>query len=208
MEREDLTKRQTEILRFILGEVRGHGYPPSVREIGKAVGLSSSSTVHAHLRNLEKKGYLVRGPALPRAIGVVKDQGGTYGGESQHVREVPLVGRIAAGEPLLAEENIEEYIPLPVDFVGDKDSFMLRVQGDSMIEAGIMDGDFVVVRSQKTVENGEIAAVMIEDSATVKRFYREKNQFRLMPENRSMSPIITKEASVIGKIIAVLRRVN
>lgn len=208
MERDDLTKRQKEILRFILGEVRRHGYPPSVREIGQAVGLSSSSTVHAHLTNLEKKGYLVRGQALPRAIGVVKDQGGTYSGGGQHVREIPLVGRISAGEPLLAEENIEEYIPLPADFAGDKESFMLRVQGESMIEAGIMDGDFVVVRSQKTVENGEIAAIMIDDSATVKRFYKEKNQFRLMPENRAMSPIITKEAQVIGKIIAVLRRVN
>ncbi len=208
MEKDKLTKRQKEILRFIIGEVRKNGYPPSVREIGQAVGLSSSSTVHAHLTNLEKKGYLKRGQALPRAIGVVKEQGDAYTPDSRKVTEVPLVGRIAAGEPLLAEENVEEYIPLPPEFTRDRDCFMLRVAGDSMIEAGILDGDYVVVRNQSTVENGEIAAVMIEDSATVKRFYKERTQFRLEPANSAMKPILTKEASVLGKIVAVLRRVD
>lgn len=208
MEKDKLTKRQKEILRFIISEVRKHGYPPSVREIGTAVGLSSSSTVHAHLTNLEKKGYLKRGQALPRAIGVVKDQGVTYTPDSRKVTEVPLVGRIAAGEPLLAEENIEEYIPLPPEFTRDRDCFMLRVAGDSMINAGILNGDYVVVRKQATVDNGEIAAVLVEDSATVKRFYKERTQYRLQPENDSMAPILTKEASVLGKIVAVMRRVD
>ncbi len=208
MEQDKLTKRQKEILKFIIGEVRLHGYPPSVREIGSAVGLSSSSTVHAHLTNLERKGYLKRGQALPRAIGVLKDQGGGVAHDSGRVRDIPLLGRIAAGQPLLAEENIEEYIPLPADFAGDSESFLLQVQGESMIEAGIMDGDYVVVRRQDVVENGEIAAVLMDDSATVKRFYKERNQYRLMPENRTMSPIITKEAAVLGKVIAVLRHVN
>lgn len=208
MEQDKLTKRQKEILRFIIDEVRRHGYPPSVREIGQAVGLSSSSTVHAHLTNLERKGYLKRGQALPRAIGVLKDQGGAMAPDGGRIRDIPLLGRIAAGEPLLAEENIEEYIPLPADFAGDQESFLLQVRGESMIEAGILDGDYVVVRRQETVENGEIAAVLLDDSATVKRFYKERNQYRLMPENRAMSPIITKEAAVLGKVIAVLRHVN
>jgi len=206
MKQEGLTKRQKEILRFIISEVRKHGYPPSVREIGQAVGLSSSSTVHAHLTNLEKKGYLKRGEALPRAIGVLRDQGGAARPETRSLRDVPLLGRIAAGEPLLAEENIEEYLPLPTEFAGDRESFMLQVAGESMIDAGILDGDYVVVSRQPSVENGEIAAVMIDDSATVKRFYKDRNQFRLMPENSAMSPIITKEATVLGKVIAVLRR--
>ena len=206
MSSDTLTKRQKEILRFIISEVRAHGYPPSVREIGHAVGLSSSSTVHAHLRNLENKGYLKRGEALPRAIGVLKDQGGTVRQTRRDIVDIPLVGRIAAGEPLLAEENIEEYVPLPAEFTSGDDSFMLSVSGDSMIEAGIMDGDFVVIQPQSTVDNGEIAAVMIDDSATVKRFYKDKNQFRLVPENRTMSPILTKEAAVLGKVVAVLRR--
>ena len=208
MEQAKLTKRQKEIMRFIISEVRKRGYPPSVREIGQAVGLSSSSTVHAHLTNLEKKGYLKRGTALPRAIGVLKDQGGAVTPETGRVRAVPLVGRIAAGEPLLAEENIEEYIPLPTDFTGDRETFLLQVKGESMIEAGILDGDYVVIRRQPTVDNGEIAAVMVDDSATVKRFYKERTQIRLMPENRNMSPIITKQASILGKVVAVLRRVR
>lgn len=208
MEKDKLTVRQKEILRYIIDEVRRNGYPPSVREIGQAVGLSSSSTVHAHLTNLEKKGYLKRGQALPRAIGIVKDQSGAMTPDKRRVFEVPLVGRIAAGEPLLAEENIEEYIPLPAEFAREEESFMLRVVGESMIDAGIMDGDYVVVRKQPTVNNGEIAAVMVEDSATVKRFYKERTQIRLQPENRTMQPILTKQASVLGRVIAVLRRID
>jgi repressor LexA len=204
--RQELSKRQKEILRFILSEVRKKGYPPSVREIGKAIGLSSSSTVHAHLSNLEKKGYLKRGQALPRAIEVLRPRPGATVPGYKRVSSVPLVGRIAAGEPVLAEENIEDYFPLPTDFVGEGPSFLLRVKGDSMIEAGIFDGDYVVVRKQPTVENGEIAAVLLEDEATVKRFYKEKDKIRLQPENPSMEPILTREALVLGKVIAVLRR--
>lgn len=206
MDKDKLSPRQKEILRFILSEVRKRGYPPSVREIGKAVGLSSSSTVHAHLSNLEKKGYLKRGQALPRAIEVIKPKTAPPLAEHKTLVSVPLVGQIAAGEPLLAEENIEDYVPLPTEFTGEGTTFMLRVKGDSMIEAGIFDGDYVVVRKQETAENGEIAAVLMEDEATVKRFFKERNQIRLQPENPSMSPIITKEATVLGKVIAVLRR--
>lgn len=206
MDKEKLSPRQKEILRFILSEVRKKGYPPSVREIGRSVGLSSSSTVHAHLANLERKGYLKRGQALPRAIEVLRPSGAPARAESKNLVSVPLVGQIAAGEPLLAEENIEDYLPLPTEFTGSGDNFMLRVTGDSMIEAGIFDGDYVVVRKQNTVENGDIAAVMIEDEATVKRFFRERSQIRLQPENPSMEPILTKEAVVLGKIVAVLRR--
>jgi repressor LexA len=207
MEKTALSKRQKEILRYIISEVRKHGYPPSVREIGQAVGLSSSSTVHAHLKNLEKKGYLKRGEALPRAIGILKDQGGAVRRERRDVIEIPFVGRIAAGEPLLAEENIEDYVPLPLEFAGGDESFMLQVNGESMIDVGIMDGDYVVIKPQQSVENGEIAAVMIDDSATIKRFYRDRNQFRLVPENKTMDPIITKEADVLGRVVAVLRHV-
>lgn len=205
-DKEKLTKRQREILRYILSEVRRRGYPPSVREIGKAVGLSSSSTVHAHLNNLERKGYLRRGQSLPRAIEVLQSQRSTILPEYKKMTNVPLVGQIAAGEPLLAEENIEDYMPLPADFVGESGAFMLRVKGDSMINAGILDNDYVIVQEQATVDNGEVAAVLIEDEATIKRFFREPNQIRLQPENDLLQPIITKEAVVLGRVIAVLRR--
>jgi repressor LexA len=207
MEKEQLSRRQREILRYILSEVRKRGYPPSVREIGKAVGLSSSSTVHAHLNNLERKGYLKRGQALPRAIEVLQTEQGGLVPDYKNMVSIPLVGRIAAGEPLLAEENIDDYMPLPVDIVGDRSVFMLRVKGSSMINAGILDNDYVVVRKQTEVENGQIAAVLIEDEATIKRFYKERSQIRLQPENPEMQPIITKEAAVLGKVVAVLRRI-
>lgn len=206
MAQAELSKRQKEILRYILTEVRRRGYPPSVREIGKAVGLSSSSTVHAHLANLERKGYLKRGQALPRAIEILQADATPVSVEYKRMTSVPLVGQIAAGEPLLAEENIDDYFPLPSDFVGDKGGFMLRVKGDSMIDAGIFDNDYVVIQEQDMVENGEVAAVMIDDEATIKRFYKEPGQIRLQPENPSMRPIITKQATVLGKVVAVLRR--
>ncbi len=208
MQKENLSRRQREILRYILTEVRKRGYPPSVREIGKAVGLSSSSTVHAHLSNLERKGYLKRGQALPRAIEILQTEQGGLVPDYKNLVSVPLVGRIAAGEPLLAEENIDDYMPLPTDIVGDKTSFMLRVKGSSMINAGILDNDYVVVQKQPDIENGQIAAVLIEDEATIKRFYKERSQIRLQPENPDMQPIITKEAEVLGKVIAVLRRIT
>jgi repressor LexA len=200
-----LTKRQREILSYLLDSMQRKGYPPSVREIGAALGLTSSSTVHSHLAALEKKGYIRRDPSKPRAIEVLKD------GASQppkRVINIPIVGRIAAGAPLLAEENIEDVFPLPRDFVREDGAFILRVRGDSMIDAGIYDGDFVVIRPQPTASNGEIVAALLGDEATIKRFYRERDHIRLQPENPSMSPIVTREVTVIGKAIALIRRLS
>ena len=198
-----LTKRQREILTYVLDSMQQRGYPPSVREIGTALGLTSSSTVHSHLAALEKKGFIHRDPSKPRAIEILKD------GASQppkRVVNVPVLGRIAAGQPILAEENIEDVFPLPKDFVREDASFILRVRGDSMIEAGIYEGDYLVVRQQATANNGEIVAAMIGDEATVKRFYRERDHIRLQPENSAMSPIIARDVTVLGKAIALFRR--
>ncbi len=198
-----LTKRQREILTYLMDTMQERGYPPSVREIGAALGLTSSSTVHSHLAALEKKGYIHRDPSKPRAIEILKD------GASQPPRRpvaVPVVGRIAAGQPLFAEENIEDVLPLPRDFVREDGSFILRVRGDSMIEAGIYDGDYLVFRQQSTANNGEIVAALLGEEATVKRFYREKDHIRLQPENPTMSPILTRDVTIIGKAIALLRR--
>ncbi|HTD48075.1 MAG TPA: transcriptional repressor LexA [bacterium] len=198
-----LTKRQREILNYVLNNMQQRGYPPSVREIGAALGLTSSSTVHSHLTALEKKGFIHRDPSKPRAIEILKD------GASQppkRVVNVPVLGRIAAGHPLLAEENIEDIFPLPRDLVREDASFILRVRGESMIEAGILDGDFIVVRQQSTANNGEIVAALLGDEATVKRFYRERDHIRLQPENRTMTPILTRDATVLGKVVALIRR--
>lgn len=198
-----LTKRQREILTYVLDSMQQRGYPPSVREIGTALGLTSSSTVHSHLAALEKKGFIHRDPSKPRAIEILKD------GASQppkRVVNVPVLGRIAAGTPILAEENIEDVFPLPKDFVREDASFILRVRGDSMIDAGIYDGDYLVVRQQATANNGEIVAAMIGDEATVKRFYRERDHIRLQPENSTMSPIIARDVTVLGKAVALIRR--
>ncbi|HEX9247049.1 MAG TPA: transcriptional repressor LexA [bacterium] len=198
-----LTKRQREILNYVLNNMQQRGYPPSVREIGAALGLTSSSTVHSHLTALEKKGFIHRDPSKPRAIEILKD------GASQppkRVVNVPVLGRIAAGQPLFAEENIEDIFPLPRDLVREDASFILRVRGESMIEAGILDGDFIVVRQQPTANNGEIVAALLGDEATVKRFYRERDHIRLQPENRTMTPILTRDATVLGKVVALIRR--
>ena len=198
-----LTKRQREILNYVLNNMQQRGYPPSVREIGAALGLTSSSTVHSHLTALEKKGFIHRDPSKPRAIEILKD------GASQppkRVVNVPVLGRIAAGHPLLAEENIEDVFPLPRDLVREDASFILRVRGESMIDAGILDGDFIVVRQQSTANNGEIVAALLGDEATVKRFYRERDHIRLQPENRTMTPILTRDATVLGKVVALIRR--
>ena len=198
-----LTKRQREILNYVLNNMQQRGYPPSVREIGAALGLTSSSTVHSHLTALEKKGFIHRDPSKPRAIEILKD------GASQppkRVVNVPVLGRIAAGHPLFAEENIEDVFPLPRDLVREDASFILKVRGESMIEAGILDGDFIVVRQQPTANNGEIVAALIGDEATVKRFYRERDHIRLQPENRTMTPILTRDATVLGKVVALIRR--
>jgi repressor LexA len=203
----NLTKRQQEIFDFIKRYSAKHGYPPTVRDIGKAIGLTSSSTVHAHLSNLEKVGLLRRDPSKPRAIELLVDRAkrvvGADGG-------LPLVGQVAAGAPLLAEENIEEYVEVPELAGGDEGEYLLRIAGDSMIKAGIYDGDHVTVRPQETAADGEIVVALVgEDSeATVKRFFKEPDHIRLQPENDALEPIRSTEVAVIGKVVGVMRRVT
>jgi repressor LexA len=199
----NLTKRQQEIFEFIKRYGAEHGYPPTVRDIGKAIGLTSSSTVHAHLANLEKLGLLKRDPSKPRALEVIVDR----------VKDVvssgglPVVGQVAAGQPVLAEENIEEYVPVPPIAGGEDGEFILRVHGDSMIEAGILDGDHVVVQRQDTADDGEIVVALVGEEATVKRFFKESDHVRLQPENASMEPIRSRDAAVLGRVVGVCRRV-
>ncbi|WAA13508.1 transcriptional repressor LexA [Fervidibacillus halotolerans] len=202
-----LSKRQQEILNFIKSEVKEKGYPPSVREIGEAVGLSSSSTVHGHLARLESKGLIRRDPTKPRAIEILDDF--REDEEDIPVRKVPIVGKVTAGLPITAIENIEDYFPLPERIApsGEK-VFMLEIMGDSMIDAGILDGDYVVVRQQNTAENGDIVVAMTEENeATVKRFYKEKHFIRLQPENPTMDPIIVPNVTILGKVIGVFRHI-
>ncbi|CAM3521725.1 transcriptional repressor LexA [Marinicrinis lubricantis] len=204
-----LSSRQQAILEFIKTEVKEKGYPPSVREIGEAVGLASSSTVHGHLERLEKKGLIRRDPTKPRAIEILGSEEEGASDFSFAVSRVPLVGKVTAGTPILATENIEEYFPLPAHFVGDNNVFMLSVIGESMIEAGIHDGDYVIVRQQQTASNGEIVVAMTEDDeATVKRFYREKDHFRLQPENSAMEPILLNHVTILGKVIGLFRDIH
>lgn len=209
----ELTDRQGEILDFIKRYLSEHGYPPTVRDIGQAVGLTSSSTVHAHLANLEKAGAIRRDPTKPRALEVLGDKVGArmsaaVGAVSERLqRGLPLVGHVAAGEPILAEQNIEEYVDVPQIGGGDAGDFVLSVRGDSMKDAGILDGDFVVVKSQKVAANGEIVVALVENEATVKRFYRESDHVRLQPENEEFEPIRTTSADVIGSVVGVFRRV-
>ena len=201
-----VSKRQEDILEFIKEEVRTKGYPPSVREIGEAVGLASSSTVHGHLNRLESKGLIRRDPTKPRAIEIL-DQDNI---SKQGVMHVPLVGKVTAGLPITAIENIEEYFPIP-DYYGTSDDhiFMLEIMGESMIEAGILDGDYVIVKQQATANNGDVIVAMTEENeATVKRFYKEDGFFRLQPENSSMEPIIVESVSVLGKVIGLYRNVH
>lgn len=201
---DELTPRQREILGYIKQEVLKRGYPPSVREIGEAVGLSSSSTVHGHLGKLEDKGYIRRDPTKPRAIELVNDRDVIR----KEIINVPIVGRVTAGEPILAVENIEDFFPMPRDFANYEDVFMLRVRGDSMIEAGILDGDYVVVRQQHQADNGDIVVALIEEEATVKRFFRESDHIRLQPENARLSPIRTTNVQILGKVVGVFRKVR
>lgn len=206
-----VSKRQQEILQFIKDEVRKKGYPPSVREIGEAVGLASSSTVHGHLSRLEKKGYIRRDPTKPRAIEVLNVDDDGQNDMSAHTATTyaPVIGKVTAGQPITAYENIEDYLPLPEKFVGDDKVFVLVIQGDSMIEAGIFDKDMVIVKQQQTANNGEIVVAMTEDDeATVKRFFKEKDFFRLQPENSSMKPIILQTCTILGKVIGVFRTVH
>ncbi len=197
----DLTKRQKEIFDYIRRYASRHGYPPTVREIGKAVGLGSPSTVHAHLANLEKIGLLKRDPSKPRAIEVLVEKA------KRVVRGggLPIVGEVAAGEPMLAEENVEEYLEVPAAIGGEDGDFILRVKGDSMKDAGILAGDYVVVRSEDTASNGEIVVALVGEEATVKRFFRENGRVRLQPENKAFKPIRTKNAKVLGIVVGVFR---
>ncbi|GAB4274114.1 MAG: transcriptional repressor LexA [Coriobacteriia bacterium] len=202
----ELSARQRQILDFIREEVHRRGFPPSVREIGQAVGLSSSSTVHAHLEALEEKGYIRRDPAKPRALEVLDFRDTARGVDVTNIRAVPLVGRVAAGAPVLAAENIEDTIPLPAEIADEDAGFVLRVKGDSMIEAGIFDGDYVVVTPQRVAQNGDIVVALIEDEATVKRFFREADRIRLQPENRAMEPIFVRDVTILGKVTGLFRR--
>ncbi len=197
----DLTKRQKEIFDFIRRYASKHGYPPTVREIGKAVGLGSPSTVHAHLANLEKIGLLRRDPTKPRAIELLVERA------KRVVRGngLPLVGEVAAGEPVLAEERIEEYIDLPAQVGGEEGDFILRVKGDSMKDAGILAGDYVVVRAGEDAADGEIVVALVEDDATVKRFFRENGTVRLQPENKSYKPIRSRDVRVLGTVVGMFR---
>lgn len=202
-----VSKRQEAILDFIKEEVRAKGYPPSVREIGEAVGLASSSTVHGHLARLEQKGLIRRDPTKPRAIEILEPEDSI---QKQQVIHVPLVGKVTAGSPITAVENIDEYFPLPDIYGTSEDQlFMLEIMGESMIEAGILDGDLVIVKQKSTADNGDIVVAMTEENeATVKRFFKEKSHFRLQPENATMEPIIVDHVSILGHVVGLYRRVH
>lgn len=200
----NLTKRQQEIFDFIRRYSEKHGYPPTVRDIGRAIGLTSSSTVHAHLANLEKIGLLRRDPTKPRAIEVLVDKAK----KAVAPAGLPLVGQVAAGAPLLAEQNIEDYVDVPPIAGGDDGEYILRVQGDSMKNAGILEGDYVIVRKQDTADDGDIVVALVGEEATVKRFFREADHIRLQPENDALEPIRTRDVSVLGRVVGVCRRVS
>lgn len=200
-----ISERRRKILEFIKNEVDAKGYPPSVREIGDAVGLKSSSTVHGHLIKLEELGYIRRDPSKPRAIEILDN----LGVPTPRTIGVPVLGRVTAGAPILAVENIEEYFPIPKDFVDHEDVFILRIKGDSMIDAGILDGDYVLVSQQETAANGEIVVALLGDEeATVKRFFHEGARVRLQPENSTMEPIYSDNVAILGKVIGVFRRIH
>lgn len=204
-----LSKRQNDIMKFIKSEVTKKGYPPSVREIGKAVGLASSSTVHGHLDRLEKKGLIRRDPTKPRAIEVL-DSDMAANVPKDSTIHIPVVGKVTAGQPITAFENIEEYLPLPERLVTDDDNvFILNVVGESMIEAGINDGDMVIVKQQPNAENGDIVVAMTEEyEATVKRFFKERDHIRLQPENSTMEPILLENVTILGKVIGLFRTIH
>ncbi len=202
MSKERLTAKQQQILKIIKTSILEKGYPPSVREMCTAVGLSSTSSVHAHLEALEKKGYIKKDPSKPRTIEIMDD---TFNLNRREIVNVPLLGDVAAGEPIFAAENISNYYPMPVDMLPNAEIFMLNVKGDSMMNVGIYHGDKIIVSKQNTANNGEIVVALVDDSTTVKRFYREKNHFRLKPENDAMEDIIVKDLEIIGKVVGLLR---
>ena len=202
MSQGKISAKQKEILEFIKDQILTRGFPPSVRDICEAVHLKSTSSVHAHLETLEKNGYIRRDPTKPRAIEILDD---TFNLTRREVTNVPLVGRVAAGEPLLAQENIENYFPIPVEMLPNSNTFMLTVKGESMINAGILDGDYVLVEEAHTASNGDMDVALIEDGATVKTFYKEEGVIRLQPENDFMDPIIVRDVQILGKVIGVFR---
>lgn len=218
MARDRLSKRQTAIYDYICSYTKERGYPPSVREIGAAVGLASPSTVHMHLKVLQERGLIKRDSKKPRTIEVVSgsaDDATQQQGlvsptqdNSSNQMHLPLVGRVAAGSPILAEQNVEETLTLPTSIVGDDSSFILRVRGDSMINKGIFDGDFIVVKEQDSANNGDVVVALIDDSATVKTFYREKDRIRLQPANDTMEPIYAKNPTILGKVTALVRSIS
>ena len=215
MARDKLSKRQMAIYEYICSYTKERGYPPSVREIGAAVGLASPSTVHMHLKVLQERGLIKRDSKKPRTIEVVSDSPANTQGLASPVQDpssnemhLPLVGRVAAGTPILAEQNVEETLTLPTSIVGDSSSFILRVRGESMINAGIFDGDYIVVKEQHDAHDGEIVVALIDDSATVKTFYREKDMVRLQPENDTMEPIYVKDPVILGRVTALIRSIS
>lgn len=197
-----ISAKQLEILEYIKSQILERGFPPAVRDICEAVNLKSTSSVHSHLETLEKNGYIRRDPTKPRAIEILDD---SFNLIRREMVNVPIVGRVAAGEPLLAEQNIENYFPIPMEFMPNKQMFMLKVRGESMINAGILDGDYVLVEERQTAENGEMIVALVEDGATVKTFYKEEGVVRLQPENDTMDPIIVPDCAVLGKVIGVFR---
>ncbi len=210
----ELGKREKAILKYIEKEVKDNGYPPSVREIGKAVGLSSTATVHGYLAKLEEKGYIKKESQKGRTLRLLKTDEpyeqmkmskDFYSGKE--MVNVPVIGKITAGAPILAVENVTDTFPIPIDFVGNSESFMLTVRGESMIEAGILNGDYILVKKQNTAINGEIVVALIDDEATVKTFYKEKNHIRLQPQNSSMEPIIVPDCKILGKVAGVFRKI-
>ena len=211
--RAETTRKEKAILKFIEEQVKANGYPPSVREIGKAIGLSSTATVHGYLAKLEKQGFIKKEDKKGRTLKVIKGTDGKPLQESnknfytqKEMVEVPVIGKITAGQPILAVENVTDTFPIPIDFVGNCDSFMLTVRGESMIEDGILDGDYILVKKQNNANNGEIVVALIEDEATVKTFYKEKDHIRLQPENHTMDPIIVPNCQILGKVAGVFRK--
>ena len=203
MNQGKITSKQQEILEYIKNTILKKGYPPTVREICEAVRLKSTSSLHSHLETLERNGYIRRDPTKPRAMEILDD---TFGLTRREMVQVPMIGTVAAGQPILAEENIEDYFPIPAELLPNSQTFMLRIKGNSMINVGIFDGDQVIVEQTSTADNGDIIVALIDDSATVKRFYKEDGHYRLQPENDEMDPIIVSELNVLGKVIALFRR--
>ena len=197
-----ISKKQTEILEYIKNQILNKGYPPSVRDICEAVNLRSTSSVHAHLETLEKNGYIRRDPTKPRAIEIIDDN---FNLTRREVVNVPLLGQVAAGQPILAVENITNYFPIPAEYISNEDTFMLKVKGDSMINMGIYENDLILVKKQSTARNGEVIVALVDDSATVKRFYKEDGHYRLQPENDFMDPIIVDSVEIVGKVIGLIR---